>query len=175
MAESELQQQTYLPDEAEPESLGELVRFVTSRRPTGTRRYLLVEQGGERVELPAEVSRVVRQVAEAMSKGLAVSVVPLSMKLTTQQAADLLGISRPTLLRLLEKEALPYERVGTHRRLLLKDVLRFREARREAQYRTLEETALPLVDEPTIAEMLEATNRARKRVAERRRAPKQHA
>jgi excisionase family DNA binding protein len=110
-----------------------------------------------------------------MSKGLAVSVVPLSMKLTTQQAADLLGISRPTLLRLLEREALPYERVGTHRRLLLKDVLRFREARREEQYRALEETALPLDDEPDVAAMLEATSKARKRVAERRRAAKQHA
>jgi excisionase family DNA binding protein len=174
MAASELQQQTYLPDEAEPESLDELLRFVTSRRPTSTRRYLLLEQGGKRVELPAEVYRVVRQVAEAMSKGLAVSVVPLSMKLTTQQAADLLGISRPTLLRLLEREALPYERVGTHRRLLLKDVLRFREARREEQYRALEETALPLDDEPDVAAMLEATSKARKRVAERRRAVKQH-
>jgi excisionase family DNA binding protein len=169
MPVSELRQQTYLPD---GDSLDELIRFVGSggRRAGQLRRYFLVEEGGERVELPADLYRVVRQTAEALSRGLAVTVAPLATTLTTQQAADVLGISRPTLIRIIEKGELPFERVGTHRKVMLRDVLRLRESRREEQYRALEETALPLEDEEGVAAMLEATNAARKRVAAARRA-----
>jgi excisionase family DNA binding protein len=166
----ELQQQTYLPDANE--LLDDLFRFLTSSNRLGVKphRYFLLEEGGERVELPPDLYRVVRQVAESLSYGLAVTVAPVSMTLTTQQAADLLGISRPTLLRLLDKGEIPYQRIGTHRRLLVRDVLRLREARRESQYRALEETATPLADEESVAAVLERTSQARRQVAERRAA-----
>jgi len=169
MPASELQQQTYLPD---GDSLDELIRFVESggRLAGQPPRYFLVEEGGERVELPAELYRVVRQTAEALSRGLAVTVAPLATTLTTQQAADVLGISRPTLIRIIEKGELSFERVGTHRKVMLRDVLRLRESRREEQYRALEETALPLDDEEDVAAMLEVTKTARRRVAVARQA-----
>lgn len=170
MPTAELQQQTYLPGASE--LIDELFKFVASSNRLGVhpRRYFLLEEGGERVELPPELYRVVRQVAESLSRGLAVTVAPVSMRLTTQQAADLLGVSRPTLIRLLDKGEVPYERIGSHRRLLLKDVLRLHEARRERQYRVLEETSLPLEDEASVAAMLEKTSTARRQVAERRAA-----
>lgn len=170
MPASELQEQTYLPDH--DEHLEELIRFVTSGgRPVGRQpRYFLKEEGGETVELPTELYRVIRQTAEALSRGLAVTVAPMAMTLTTQQAADVLGISRPTLIRLIEKGDIPHERIGSHRKVKLRDVLRYRDQRREEQYRTLEETASPLENEDDVAAMLEATSAARRRVAERRRA-----
>ncbi len=169
MPASELQQQTYLPD---GESLDMLIRFVESggRPASQPPKYFLVEEGGERVELPAELYRVIRQTAEALSRGLAVTVASLATTLTTQEAADVLGISRPTLIRIIERGELPFERVGTHRKVMLRDVLRLRESRREEQYRALEETTLPLDDEEDVAAMLEVASTARKRVAEARQA-----
>ena len=84
---------------------------------------------GERVELPDEVYLVLNLVAEAMGRGQAVTVAPVDMQLTTSQAADMLGISRQTLIRLLGDGVLPYEQPRRHRLLRLSDVLSFRERR----------------------------------------------
>lgn len=91
------------------------------------------------------------------------------IELTTQQAADVIGISRPALIRIIERGDLSCERVGIHRKVMLRDVLRLRDARREAQYRALEETATSLDNEEDVATMLAETRAARLRAAEARR------
>jgi excisionase family DNA binding protein len=76
------------------------------------------------------------QVATAMAYGQGVTVIPQNALLTTQEAAELLGISRPTLVRLLEDGEIPYEQRGRHRRIMLADLLAYqasmRRERREA-------------------------------------------
>jgi len=84
---------------------------------------------GERIDLPDEVHQVLKRVTEAMARGQAVTVARVDMKLTTSQAADILGVSRQTLVRLLEDEVLPYEQPRRHRLLRLSDVLAYRERR----------------------------------------------
>ena len=79
-----------------------------------------------------------------MSDGLAVTVAPRPMTLTTQQAADLLGITGPTVIKILDAGGIPFDRVGTHRRLRLLDVLDYRQRRRAAQYAALAATASQL-------------------------------
>jgi excisionase family DNA binding protein len=108
-------------------------------------------------------------VVEAMTAGLAVTVAPQSQKLTTQQAADLLGISRPTLIKMLDAKRIPYDKIGSHRRILLRDVLAFRNQRREEQYAALEETAIDIDDEGDLKATLSALRNARHIAAERRR------
>jgi excisionase family DNA binding protein len=120
------------------------------------------------VEIPAGVYRVVRQVVEAMREGLAVTVAPQTQTLTTQQAADLLGVSRPTLVKLLDANRIAYERVGTHRRVLLRDLLEYRQKRREDQYAALESTSVDLDDEQDINSALQELREARRAVAHRR-------
>ena len=66
----------------------------------------------------------------AMRDGLAVTVAPQNLTLTTQEAADMLGISRPTLVRLLESGRIPFEKVSRHRRVLLADVLDYQQRQR---------------------------------------------
>jgi len=81
----------------------------------------------ESVTLPATILRSLAHLVEETGKGNAVAVVPIDMELTTQQAADLLNISRPHLVKLLARGDLPYRMVGTHRKLRAHDVLRYRE------------------------------------------------
>ncbi|MDR3070416.1 MAG: helix-turn-helix domain-containing protein [Propionibacteriaceae bacterium] len=86
----------------------------------------LIAPDGTRTDIPTEVYSVLKRVVQAMSQGSAVTVAPVSMRLTTSQAADMLGISRPTLIRLLEDGAIPYDQPRRHRILRLDDVLAFK-------------------------------------------------
>lgn len=96
----------------------------------------LVGPDGHRLALPVELFEVLRDVVAALARGSAITVAPHDTTLTTQQAADLLGVSRPTLIALLERGDIPFTRPGHHRRVLLEHVLdhrrRAQHARREA-------------------------------------------
>ena len=167
-----LQRETFLPG-MHPEQLAQILEFlrapVTADQTTAPRYFLSVTDPGEQVEIPAEVHQVLQQVVEAMRQGLAVTVVPQTMVLTTQQAADLLGVSRPTLIKLLDHDQIPYERIGTHRRIQLRDLLTYREQRRAAQYAALEATSSPIDDEGDAETVLASLRQARKVIAQRRR------
>lgn len=87
---------------------------------------------GEMVEVSPDVADVLVRVARAMQQGLAVTVAPQSTRLTTQEAADMLGISRSTLVRMLEAGEIPFEKIRRHRRLYLADVLELQRHQRRA-------------------------------------------
>lgn len=116
-----------------PEDLDQLLdlaRFVEGH----TEPSLLLGPDGEQVPLPAEVYRVLRQVVEVMRQGKATLVAPQGLLLTTQEAADFLGVSRPTLVKLLECGAIPFEKPNRHRRVRLHDMIDFQQ-RRQAERR----------------------------------------
>ncbi|MDR0592694.1 MAG: helix-turn-helix domain-containing protein [Bifidobacteriaceae bacterium] len=100
----------------------------------------LTAPDGTSAPIPAEMFDVLVSVASAMASGAAVTVAPVSMRLTTSQAAEMLGVSRPTLVRLLEDGEIPYDRPRRHRVLRLDDVLAFRKRRRAEQRSLLAET-----------------------------------
>ena len=99
----------------------------------------LVLADGSRVVLPEQLAEVLRDVAQALAQGQAVTVAPQHTTLTTQQAAELLGVSRPTFVKLLESRALPFTRPGRHRRILLSDVLAYSERSRRERDEALDE------------------------------------
>lgn len=132
-------------------------------------RFLLIgdDEGGQ-VELPEPVYRVLVRAVDALSQGKGITIAPQEPQLTTQQAADLLGVSRPTVIRLIDAGDLHAERIDSRRRLPLGEVLAYRERRRAKQYAMLDATAVDLDDEGDPAEMIELARQARKAVAARK-------
>lgn len=96
-------------------------------------RAWLVGMDGAKIELPSEVYLALRGVVRAMSQGQAVTIMVSDSTLTTQQAATLLGVSRPTVTKLLDRGEIPSTRPGRHRRVQLQDVLAYREQRRQTR------------------------------------------
>jgi len=94
---------------------------------------------GEAVELPPSVLSVLQRAVHHLARGRAVTVVPTNRELTTQQAAVVLNMSRPSLIRLLDEGVIPHTRTGTHRRIRLTDVLAYRRQRQRACRQALDE------------------------------------
>ena len=87
----------------------------------------------ESLAVPRPVFEVLKLVADQMGKGRAVSVVPVGMMLSTQQAAELLGASRQHVVKLLTDAEIPFEKVGTHRRIRIEDVLAYKQRRQSTR------------------------------------------
>lgn len=91
------------------------------------------------VKLAAPLVDLIADLFSIVARGETVTLAPLSRQLTTQEAADLLNVSRPHLIKLIDQKVLDCERVGTHRRLALKDVLGYKNLRSEARRDAMKE------------------------------------
>jgi excisionase family DNA binding protein len=119
--------------------------------------------------MPADVQKTLLHVVDALQRGAAVSATPQAGMLTTQQAADLLNVSRPTVVKLLDGKRIPFEMAGTHRRIRLADVLSFRDARRREQLEALAAiSSLGVDDEAELETTLASLRVARKAVRQAR-------
>jgi excisionase family DNA binding protein len=125
-----VQDETYLPREDD----AEIVDFLSALRDRGRLpadpRPRLTGTDGQSVELSESMYQVLMQVATAMKAGLAVTVAPHHLTLSTQEAADLLRISRTTLVRLLETGVIPFDKPSRHRKVRLDDLLEYRRRQR---------------------------------------------
>lgn len=106
-----------------------------------SRGYRLITPSGKEVQLSRKMQRVLGQVAAAAIKGREVAVIPTEHELTTQQAADLLHVSRQYLVRLVAEGKLPATTTGSHRRLRLSDVMQYKANRDKARREALEEVS----------------------------------
>lgn len=135
---SALREHTILPPE-DPSGLNRFARGLASVEAPSRAR--LVGPDGTEIEIPEELYGILREVVDTLSEGLAITIAPHNTMLTTQEAADLLNISRPTMVRLLTDGEIPYTMRGRHRRVLLRDVLDYRERTRRERRQALDEMA----------------------------------
>ena len=116
--------------------------------PHEVRMQLLDEAAPPHIfSLPASALRLLNEILKEMAKGNAVTLIPVHAMLTTQEAADILNVSRPFLVGLLEAGRIPYQRLGSHRRILFQDLMAFKakaDCDREEALRLLTEEAQEL-------------------------------
>lgn len=113
---------------------------LTPNEASQARRALEALRLGKPIAVaPSAATAAIERVLETMAEGRGVAVIALDDELTAQEAADLLGVSRPTLIKYLEEDALPFRVLGAHRRLRTADVLAYREKRRIKQEAMLDE------------------------------------
>ena len=120
------------PGEVEAQVAARALRRVKdflARHPDGPDELeVLVEGGGEALVIPRPALSMFAHILAQLAEGRGVSVVPSSAELTTQQAADILNVSRPYLIDLLERGEIPFRRVGRHRRIFVQDLLDYKRA-----------------------------------------------
>jgi excisionase family DNA binding protein len=139
-----LRERTVLPPD-DPADLARFARGLTDVQAPARAR--LVGPDGAQIDIPEDLYSVLRDVVDALSQGLAITIAPHNTMLTTQEAADLLNISRPTLVRLLTDGEIPHTMRGRHRRVLLRDVLDYSERTRAERQAALDQMAADAEDD----------------------------
>ncbi len=130
-----------------PSAVEALLAQETSRRledvvdDETVHRFQLIrdDEPGEVFAIPAVAMQLLVQMLAEMGQGHAVALTPVQSEVTTQQAADMLNVSRPYLVNLLEDGKIPFRKVGTRRRILLRDVMSYKRASDAKRYETLNE------------------------------------
>ena len=132
---------TPTPDDTDlaKESSRRLARLLSAKRKKLRVRVTPDDEPEETIAIPVSAFCLLNNILTEMAKGNAVTLIPIHAELTTQQAADLLNVSRPFLIEQLEQGKIPYRKVGRHRRVLLNDLLEYK--------RTMDNNRLKVLDE----------------------------
>lgn len=98
-----------------------------------------IEETEEKVVIPLRVLKLLAKILKATSEGKPISIVPHATEMTTQAAAELLGCSRPHVVKLLETGEIPFTKIGKHRRVKFEDVIHYKERQRAEREALLKE------------------------------------
>jgi excisionase family DNA binding protein len=110
---------------------------LLSNKATSRDLQLSDLQGTNKIAIPNAASNILLDILTQMSMGNAVTVIPLHAELTTQEAADILKVSRPFIIKLLKDGQIPYKMVGTRRKILFLDLMVYKDTMYRARLGTL--------------------------------------
>jgi excisionase family DNA binding protein len=137
--------ETVAPTEADTrlaeESSRRLARLLGKRRRSLRLSVQTDDEVEQSVAIPVPAFRLLTDILTQMAQGNAVTLMPVHAELTTQQAADLLNVSRPFLIRLIEAGHIPFRKVGTHRRIRFDDLMAYKRNVDQDRLKALEELA----------------------------------
>jgi excisionase family DNA binding protein len=144
-------QETVTPTAADTElakdSSRQLSKLLGKQHDTGKQfsnfqlRVQTVNEPEEVVVIPVSALRLLTDILTQMARGNAVTLIPVHAELTTQQAADILNVSRPFLIGLIDDDKIPYRKVGTHRRIRFEDLMAYKQDVDRQRLQALEELA----------------------------------
>lgn len=118
-----------------------LAAYLATRADTQRIQILDEHDHAHQVELPTSALQLLMEILSELADGNAVKVVPVHAELTTQEAADMLNVSRPHLVKLLEEGVLPFHKTGRHRRVRFADLMVYRDARQKESESAMAELA----------------------------------
>ena len=84
-----------------------------------------IQESGELFAIPRKALEFLAHILSIMAEGKAISLIPSESEVSTQQAADMLNVSRPHIVKLLEQGVIPFKKTGSHRRILLEDLMKY--------------------------------------------------
>ena len=135
--------ETVTPTEADTrlarESSDRLSRLLRRRRSGLRVRVEADDKSEESLTIPLSAVRLLADILTEMAQGNAVTLIPVHAELTTQQAAEMLNVSRPFLVRLIEEGRIPFRKVGTHRRIRFDDLMAYKRKIDRDRLKALEE------------------------------------
>ena len=100
--------------------------------------HIQIEENSEIFTIPLRALKFLSQILSSMAEGKTISLIPSDSELTTQQAADMLNVSRPHVVKLLETGVIPFKKVGTHRRIPLEPLLAYETEQKRVRKTSLE-------------------------------------
>ena len=131
--------ETVAPSEADAVLARESSRLLATHKLGRTSVRIRLMDEGDAVTVPASAVRLFLQLLAEMSQGNSVTLIPTQAELTTQQAADLLNVSRPYVAKLLDDGKIPSRRVGKYRRVRFDDLMAFKRKDDEAREKVLDQ------------------------------------
>lgn len=132
-----LEEKAILPEESEKSTISKIGGVLKESKYA----KLVSADGKEEIILPQTVFQVLRQIVHLMMQGRAIFIVPADKEVSTQEAADVLNVSRPFLIKLLEEGKIPFINVGSHRRIRFNDLMDFKKRRDAKREEALEKIA----------------------------------
>ncbi len=110
------------------DALASVIEQLHSEQPE-----IEIEETSEKIKIPLRALKLLGDILKAMGQGKLISIVPIATEVTSQAAAEILGCSRPHLVKLLEDGKIPFTKVGKHRRIKFDDIMLYRNRMKEQQ------------------------------------------
>ncbi len=107
------------------EELNEIIDLMT--KISNLDQLVMFKADGQEIEIPNIVTKILYEIITILGTGGSLTIIPMEKELTTQQSADILNVSRPFLVKLLESGDIPYHKTGTHRKIYMKDLISYKD------------------------------------------------